>query len=43
MIKAQESGRDGQARPIESTFAPPAFFEAGEQIAPQRIHDRSNQ
>ncbi len=25
MLKAQEAGRDGQARAIESTFAPPAF------------------
>ncbi len=30
MIKAQESGRDGQARPVESTFTPPTFFEEGE-------------
>jgi predicted dehydrogenase len=43
MIKAQESGRDGQARPIESTFTPPTFFEEGEQVAQERIHDRSNQ
>ena len=42
MIKAQESGRDGQARLIESTFTPPTFFEEGEQTAPQHIHDRSN-
>jgi len=41
MIKAQESGRDGRARLIESTFTPPGFFEEGEQIAAHLIHDRT--
>jgi predicted dehydrogenase len=43
MIKAQESGRDGRARPIESTFTPPSFFEEGERVAPHLIHDRTSQ
>ena len=33
MLKAQESGRDGQAKPIESTFTVP-MFEALEETAP---------
>jgi predicted dehydrogenase len=43
MLKALEAGRDGRARPIESTFTPPAFFEEGEQVAAHLIHDRTNQ
>jgi len=41
MLQAQASGRDGQARPIESTFAPPTFEQAGPAIAAHRIHDRT--
>jgi predicted dehydrogenase len=43
MIKAQEAGRDGQARRIESTFTPPSFFDEREQLAEHLIHDRANQ
>jgi predicted dehydrogenase len=43
MIKAQEAGRDGHARLIESSFTPPSFFEEGERLAPHLIHDRANQ
>ena len=41
MMQAQAAGRDGQARTVESTFAPPVFgqVEAGE--AAHRIHDRT--
>jgi predicted dehydrogenase len=41
MLKAQEAGRDGRAREIESTFTPPSFAtgEAGE--AAHLVHDRS--
>ncbi|HXF62666.1 MAG TPA: Gfo/Idh/MocA family oxidoreductase [Caldilineaceae bacterium] len=42
MIKAQAAGRDGQARPIESTFTPPNFAPAEEELAPHLIHDRSH-
>jgi predicted dehydrogenase len=37
MIKAQESGRDGQAKILESTFTPAAF---GEFAAPKDLHLR---
>jgi predicted dehydrogenase len=43
MIKAQEAGRDGQARAIESTFTPPSFLDEHEQLAEHLIHDRANQ
>jgi predicted dehydrogenase len=43
MIKALQSGRDGRAHAIESTFTPPTFHEAREQIAAHLIHDRTNQ
>jgi predicted dehydrogenase len=43
MLKAQAAGRDGQARAIESSFTPPAFFDPGEQLATNLIHDRANQ
>jgi predicted dehydrogenase len=40
MLKAQESGRDGQAKPIESTFAPLAIGEAQASALPaHRRHD----
>jgi predicted dehydrogenase len=43
MIKAQEAGRDGQARRIESTFTPPSFLDERERLAEHLIHDRANQ
>jgi predicted dehydrogenase len=43
MIKAQQAGRDGQARAIESRFTPPSFFDEREQLAEHLIHDRANQ
>jgi predicted dehydrogenase len=39
MLKAEESGRDGQAKMIESRFTPPSFAEAGEQTAAHLVHD----
>lgn len=42
MLKAQESGRDGQAKLIESTFTPPVFDEPIETEAAHLIHDRSH-
>ncbi len=41
MLAARVSGRDGQARLIESTFTPPVFEQAGPAIAAHRIHDRT--
>jgi predicted dehydrogenase len=43
MLKAQQAGRDGQARQIESTFTPPRFFDDKEEAeAAHLIHDRSH-
>jgi predicted dehydrogenase len=42
MLKAQEAGRDGQAKIIESTFTPPSFAAADEDEARHLIHDRSH-
>ena len=42
MIKAQESGRDGQAKVIESTFTPPVFDVELASDAVHLIHDRSH-
>ena len=42
MIKAQEAGRDGQAKKIESTFTPPSFAAAEDEIAAHLVHDRSS-
>ncbi len=40
MLKAQEAGRDGQAREIVSTFTPPSFADKGEAAAPAHlVHD----
>ncbi len=39
MLKAQESGRDGQAKMIESTFTPPSFDLEIEQQAVHLMHD----
>lgn len=41
MLEAQNAARDGQARPIETTFAPPVFEAAGPAIEPHRVHDRT--
>jgi predicted dehydrogenase len=41
MIKAQEAGRDGQARRIESRFAPLRFEGEGATVAAHRVHDRT--
>jgi len=43
MIRAQEAGRDGQARAIESTFTPPVFEETETTVAAHRIHDRTRE
>ncbi len=43
MIKAQEAGRDGQARDIVSTFSPPEFLADGSAIVPAHLaHDRTD-
>jgi predicted dehydrogenase len=44
MLKAQQSGREGQAKVIESTFTPPRFagLEEAEGKAAHLIHDRSH-
>lgn len=39
MLKAQESGRDGQAKPIESTFPPLAFGQARDSGPAHLMHD----
>lgn len=41
MLRAQEAGRDGQTRAIESTFAPLVVEEAAEPVAMHRVHDRT--
>lgn len=41
MIKAQQSGRDGRARPMQSTFRPPSFGESKTKEAAHRVHDRT--
>ncbi len=41
MLQAQASGRDGQARLIESRFTPPVFGPAAATVAAHRIHDRT--
>jgi len=41
MTQAQAAGRDGQARMVESTFAPPVFEQVGPREAAHRIHDRT--
>jgi hypothetical protein len=39
MTKAWESGHDGQAKTIESTFTPPTFGEVREKAAAHLVHD----
>jgi predicted dehydrogenase len=41
MLKAQEAGRDGQAKEIESTFTPPDFSDGDKEIKVHLMHDRS--
>ncbi len=41
MLQAQVSGRDGQARVIESAFPPPVIEQAAPTIGAHRIHDRT--
>ena len=43
MLKAQQSGREGRALPIESTFAPPVFAEPAVQEAAHLMHDRTRE
>ncbi len=42
MLKAQEAGRDGRAKEIESTFTPPNFGTEAETAAAHLVHDRSH-
>jgi predicted dehydrogenase len=41
MLKAQEAGRDGQARRIGSRFLPLRFEGEGATVAAHRVHDRT--
>jgi predicted dehydrogenase len=41
MLKAQQSGRDGRALPIESTFTPPVFEEERMHEPAHLVHDRT--
>jgi len=41
MLKAQESGQDGQAKLIESSFTSPVFDLEVEEVAAHLIHDQS--
>ena len=41
MLKAQEAGRDGQAKQIESTFILPDFSDGDKEIEAHLVHDRS--
>jgi predicted dehydrogenase len=41
MLKAQEAGRDGQAKEIESTFTLPDFSRGDKEIEAHLVHDRS--
>ena len=43
MLRAQEAGRDGQTRRIESTFTPPAFAGVEVKIEAHRVHDRTRE
>ncbi len=42
MVKAQEAGRDGVAKDIESRFDPPEFIEAGKRVRAHLVHDRTH-
>jgi predicted dehydrogenase len=41
MLKAQEAGRDGQSKEIESTFTLPDFSRGDKEIEAHLVHDRS--
>ncbi len=41
MLQAQVSGRDGQAKPVQSRFTPPEFPEAGHGEPAHLMHDRT--
>jgi predicted dehydrogenase len=41
MLKALESGRDGQAKELTSTFTPPSFAEPDALVSADRVHDPS--
>ena len=43
MFKAQQSGREGRALPIESTFVPPLFAESKSAEPAHLMHDRSRE
>ena len=43
MLKAQQSGRDGRALPLETTFIQPVFAEPCAQEAAHRQHDRTRE
>ncbi len=43
MLKAQQSGREGRALAVESTFVPPVCVEPGTQEATHRMHDRTRE
>ena len=43
MLKAQESGREGRALEIESTFTPPSFATEKPAEAVHLVHDRSRE
>jgi predicted dehydrogenase len=43
MLRAQESGRDGQAKEIHSIFTPVHFSESGGAVQAHLIHDRTHQ
>jgi predicted dehydrogenase len=43
MLRAQEAGRDGRTRAVESTFAPLVFAEEAETVARHRVHDRTRE
>jgi len=43
MLEAQEAGRDGQTRVVESTFTPPECSEVTEAVAMHRVHDRTRE
>ena len=43
MLKAQQSGREGRALALESTFTPPVFADAAAREAIHLMHDRTRE
>jgi predicted dehydrogenase len=43
MLKAQQSGREGRALALETTFAPPVFESPAQHEAAHLVHDRSRE